>query len=236
VIVVNTYLLKDLFLEKKIEGLGMFENFISSEILEVNRNLEFQISSIYLNTNYLKKFQEIYPKYKLSKGEWIILTKLNDLIIKILEQSLIDYYHPKLNIALKVGQLDFDWRDIYLQVYTKEKSFKEYFKRTKYLIFMKFDRERAIRYIESQKTLQKYSNKRAGMNKVNMKYSKPIISVAEQDNYVEHLYGCFTLRELETRHDLNKDEVLDNLNNFHYYGGKCILRQPLKIVEKIEND
>ena len=135
----------------------------------------------------MKKFEAIYPYYKLSKGEWIILTKINDLIIKILEQSLIDYYHPKLNIALKVVHQNFDWKDEYLQVYAKEKNYKEYLKKNHYCIYQKrFD--------------------------------------------TEHLVACLTLNGIKARYSLNEEEVLENLNNFHYYT-KSNLRQPLKIVE-----
>jgi hypothetical protein len=126
-----------------------------------------------------------------------------------------------------------DWRDVYLQVYTKEISYKEYFKKDKYLIFQMFDRERAIKHTESQKRL--HETYKELYSRPFKKYYEPIIIVPEHGSYSEYLFGCFTMRELETRHNLNKDEVLDNLNNFHYYE-KCHLKQPLKIVQKIEKE
>jgi len=53
---------------KSIWGLHLLERFIYSEI-EENNYIEYKINPIYFSTNYIKKFQNIYPQYKLSKGE-----------------------------------------------------------------------------------------------------------------------------------------------------------------------
>ena len=87
--------------------------FIPSEILE-NHELCYKIQPIYISTNYLKKFEALYPQYRLSKGEWIILKYITDLIVKILEQSLIDKFKPKLNTIQKVGMRPWSWHDSYL--------------------------------------------------------------------------------------------------------------------------
>lgn len=47
--------------------------------------------TLYITTDYLLEFKKIHPNYILSKGEWLILNKLTDLHIKILEQSLLFY-------------------------------------------------------------------------------------------------------------------------------------------------
>lgn len=65
---------------------------------------------ICLYKNYLKKFISKYPDYKLSVGEYLILTYYTDLIGKIMEQSLISHYNPLLNglkhVAVKNISLD----------------------------------------------------------------------------------------------------------------------------------
>jgi hypothetical protein len=109
--------------EGRIEthGMGIKEHFLESEIKALqphNINIKFSIDIVYLATSYLKKFKNIYPKYKLSKGEWILLYYMTDLTIRILEQSLIIYYRPKLNFNYTVSIKYFDWDDRYLQIYS----------------------------------------------------------------------------------------------------------------------
>lgn len=86
----------------KLFSMSILPYFIKSEIIH-NYGLCYNILPIYISTNYLKKFNLLYPLYKLSKGEWIILKYVTDLTIKILEQSLIDKFKPKLNTIKSIG-------------------------------------------------------------------------------------------------------------------------------------
>lgn len=74
----------------------LFDYFIKDEIRHIGE-LSYKILPIYLGYNYLKKFLLLYPDYKLSRGEWILLSSITDFIIKLLEQSLINYFNPRLN-------------------------------------------------------------------------------------------------------------------------------------------
>jgi predicted GIY-YIG superfamily endonuclease len=65
--------------------------------------INFDINVVYLSTNYLNKFKQIYPSYKLSKVEKLLLNMTSDFVIKTLEQSLLIKFQPKLNIAKKVN-------------------------------------------------------------------------------------------------------------------------------------
>jgi hypothetical protein len=74
----------------------LFDYFIKDEIRHKG-HLSYKILPIYLGYNYLNKFLLLYPDYKLSRGEWILLSSITDFIIKLLEQSLINYFKPRLN-------------------------------------------------------------------------------------------------------------------------------------------
>jgi hypothetical protein len=82
---------------------NILEYFIASEILNGKINIDYTIIPVYFCTNYLKKFANLNPDYKLSKGEWILLTSITDLLVKILEQSLIVKFKPKLNTLNNVA-------------------------------------------------------------------------------------------------------------------------------------
>lgn len=64
----------DFYIESSVENLHEFD---------------IDMGPICLYKNYLKKFISKYPDYKLSVGEYLILTYYTDLIGKIMEQSLI---------------------------------------------------------------------------------------------------------------------------------------------------
>jgi len=53
---------------------------------------------IYISPNYYEmRIKQLPAFYKLSLGETMILRRLNEFIIRILEQSIIDYYKPNFN-------------------------------------------------------------------------------------------------------------------------------------------
>jgi hypothetical protein len=120
----------------------LFKYFLNSEIHE-NKIIEYKIRPIYLGINYLIKFKILFTDYKLSRGEWLLLKKITELIIKILEQSLILNYKPKLNSAEKIVIGQIEWRDEWLHEYGPEKDYK---KMPKYSLY----------YISRIKNLEKY--------------------------------------------------------------------------------
>lgn len=92
------------------------ERFIESEITH-NGFLTYNILPVYFCCNYLNKFKSLYPEYKLSKGEFILLSSITDLTIKILEKSLITYFKPKLNKLNYAEIKPLIWCDSYLDEY-----------------------------------------------------------------------------------------------------------------------
>jgi hypothetical protein len=123
---------------KNIDSLGknlseIFKYFLNSEIHE-NKIIEYKIRPIYLGINYFTKFKNLFTDYKLSKGEWLLLKKITELIIRILEQSLILNYKPKLNSAEKIAIGQIDWRDEWLHYYGPEKDYKQMPKYSLYYI------------------------------------------------------------------------------------------------------
>lgn len=114
----------------------MRTHFIESEIY-TKKKLFYNIHPIYVYTNLLKKFSLTHPHHRLSRGEWLILNYVTDLILKILEQSLINKFKPKLNVIQNVGITSWSWQDSYLDEITNEKSLhKVYGRENKYLIKM----------------------------------------------------------------------------------------------------
>lgn len=91
----------------------------SQYIATVDR-LESKDYIIYLNTNYLNTFISKYPDYKLSKAEFVLLNKITDFIIKILELSLILNFEPKLNTHKLVVFKHFQWKDDYFNIYSNK--------------------------------------------------------------------------------------------------------------------
>jgi hypothetical protein len=76
--------------------LSKFHKFVSE-----NTWNNFTFGIVYETTNYLTEFKYKYPKYNLSVGEMIILSHLTHLEARVLEQSLIIEFHPKLNLLNK---------------------------------------------------------------------------------------------------------------------------------------
>lgn len=60
--------------------------------------------------NYYEKFISLYPNYKLSKGEKVLLKKLTNLQVRILEQSLITYlFNNKTNLLNKQSIVSYQY-------------------------------------------------------------------------------------------------------------------------------
>lgn len=116
------------------EFFKFYLNFCKKQKSKSNDSLNFNIKILYLSTNYLNLFRLIYPHYRLSKGEWLLLSKITDFFIKILEASLIIKFHPKLNSTNKVVLKYFEWSDEFLQIYSKNNKAGEYLKSKKYKI------------------------------------------------------------------------------------------------------
>ena len=79
----------------------------------INDNQGFEkvsFSILYLTNNYYEKFISLYPNYKLSKGEKVLLKKLTNLQIRILEQSLITYLlNNKTNLLNKQSIVSYQY-------------------------------------------------------------------------------------------------------------------------------
>jgi hypothetical protein len=186
------------------------EHYILSEICR-NINLEYKISPVYISTNYLKKFELLNPQYKLSKGEWILLTSITDLLVKILEQSLIVKFKPKLNTLNNVAIKHFVWHDRYLEEYSSGTSlYKEYTKTNKYLIKIPNPHYKKDFIIS---LLGKRPNR-----KDSELYTNEYLIIGPRS---EH--------QLCKQYNLDINEVLDNLNILHNYNG-CTLKQPMIII------
>jgi DNA-binding CsgD family transcriptional regulator len=84
----------------------------------------FQFGLFYSTTNYLLEFKKLYPEYKLSLGEFLILKKLTDFNIRTVEQIFIDYYKPNLNVMRIVPYRFVEWRKVWLFRYNKESEYK----------------------------------------------------------------------------------------------------------------
>jgi len=180
----------------------LWYNFIESEI-KYNEELNYKIIPIYFSTNYLNKFQLLHPKYKLSKGEWIILKYITDLTIKILEQSLIYKFQPKLNILENVYIQYYSWNDSYLNEITNDKYLsKIYGKTNKYLIL-----------------IHKLNYKKEFIYGVNR-------DISNNREYI--IIGPYTEYYIKNKYNLNINEVIENNKKLHYYKGcKLKYKQPM---------
>jgi len=218
------------YIEMKKEGLNeFFERFLDTEINYLNKNsknkktqknfLNFKLKPLYLSTNYLNKFKQIFPNYVLSKGEWLLLNMITDLIVKTLEESLIIKFQPKLNIAKKVVFKYFEWNDEFLKIYSKSEKTSEKFNRTeKYGIYLS-NWEKRISFLEKIVKLKEENNQ------------YPSHEIYEINLLRE--WQCrqiLTLNKLCSRYNLKQREVLNNLNRYHHYN-EATLRNPLKIVK-----
>lgn len=84
------------YIESTLGGIGkrdLFKFYINS-CYENKVDFDIEMGPICLYQSYFQGFLQKYPDYKLSVGEYLILTFYSDLIGKILEQSLIYYYNP----------------------------------------------------------------------------------------------------------------------------------------------
>jgi hypothetical protein len=191
-----------------------YEKFQLNEIqafyLLNDKNISnFEIKILYLNTNYLNKFISIYPDYKLNKGELILLKRINDFIVKFLEESLIHKFHPFLNQAENVWFKHFEWNDEFLDYNSRNNKIFECFKNKKYQIFIS---------TELSKREDLYD---IFLNKYFFKIYK---------YQSEILISKGNLQDICYNYNLKYYEVLANLNKFHPYED-TILKNPLKIVE-----
>lgn len=172
-------------------------------------DFNFSIKIIYMNTHYLNLFKYIYPDYKLSKGEFIILSKITDFLIKILEKSLIFKFKPLLNIEKNVVFKHFEWNDEFLDFYSKNNKIAEYLKAKRYEIFIKIEKKKYSYYYIL--FLNKF---------LKVRYDKELeVSIC-----------ISTLQDICSSYNLRYYEVLYNLNQYHHYK-ETILKNPLKIVE-----
>jgi hypothetical protein len=123
--------IKKRFLQhKKQKMVNIFKSFnhkfdLNLTLTDKNLYYFFKFGSLYITIDYLKEFKYLYPNYKLSKGEWIILNKLTDLHVKILEQSLIYNYKPNLNKSQTVSYRFIEWRKEWLYYYDKESEYRK---------------------------------------------------------------------------------------------------------------
>lgn len=187
--------------------------YIESEI-STNYELSYKIHPIYIYTNYLNKFSLLHPQHRLSKGEWILLKYITDLIIKILEQSLINKFKPKLNSIQKVGIRPLSWCDTYLDEISSEKSLhKVYGRANKYIIKISINKEYFDRNIR----------------KVNNDYMRS--KLIEDEEYFYSVLPPRTEDYMRKKYNLNIEEVLENINKLHHYKG-CVLKQPM-IIETV---
>ena len=74
-----------------------FHKFVSK-----NSWNDFVFGTVYETTHYLMEFKSRFPTYNLSIGEMIILSHLTQLEARVLEQSLITKFSPKLNSEKEV--------------------------------------------------------------------------------------------------------------------------------------
>ncbi len=192
---------------------------IYSEILN-NYGIGYKIHPIYIVTNYLRKFQLLYPDYKLSRGEWIILNYATEFILKVLEQSLINKFNPKLNSIKNIGITYWTWLDTYLKEFSNEKSLdKVYGKSVKYLIKHPISIECYDKHME-------YCN----MHK--FRYGQDLTGIIQYIQEGDNYYTVTKPRSenyLIKKYNLNIEEVLDNLNKLHDYKDCTLFSQPMVI-------
>lgn len=217
------------------------EYYIASEIINHKINLEYTILPIYFCTNYLKNFEMLNPEYELSKGERLLLISITELIIRILEQSLILEFKPKLNILNKVGIRYFDWNNSYLEEYInpscrgkEENSLtdlspkavketnkintpsKEYTNTVKCFIFIP----------------QPKNSKMAKYWDIDRLRGLNILGIEKSENVKYSRKGPKTLKHICEKYSLNINEVLENHNKLHNYKG-CNLKQPIIIISTL---
>lgn len=217
---------------------NILEYFIASEILvpceRGKIKVDYTIIPIYFCTNYLKKFIKLNPDYFISKGEWILLTLATELIIKILEQSLMVKFKPKLNTVNNISIKHFDWNDKFLEVYSNERSLiaqsKEYSMINKYLIL--------IPHYKKIKTPHYYKTNRPKiMDLIDKEYNKYFDNKyfdMKDINSGRKVYftkkGPYTLYQISKRYNLNREEILENINKLHNYEECILLKQPIIII------
>lgn len=61
----------------------------------------------------------LYPTYTLNKLEWYILDFITIIIIRLLEQSLINHFKPYLNYADKVIIPQMNWPSDCIEIVIK---------------------------------------------------------------------------------------------------------------------
>lgn len=189
--------------------------------------LGLQIKILYLSTNYLNLFKSIYSDYKLDKGEYLLLSKITDFLVKLLESSLIRKFQPKLNIENKVFFKHLEWNDEFLDISKRYNKVPESLKTAfikKYKIYISITVEKTI-------NLDNLRNSPLS-NKVPQYFLNDYgdFPSLTYDERLEYLIYVSTLQDICSNYNLRYYEVLINLNRFHHYKG-TILKNPLKIVE-----
>lgn len=187
-------------------------------LTDVENEIKFKCGNLYITKDYLIEFKKLYPKYTLSKGEWLILNKLTDLHIKLLEQSLIynleefktekhmnSFSEQSLNSIFHVAYRFAEWKKEWLFLYQKESEYK---KATKVIVYMLVD-SKAI---------------------INLNIEDLVL---EENKYYEfNFYNkAKTLATLCARYYGDMDFLFKIVNTKKYYKIP-LLRYPIRIVEE----
>lgn len=220
---------------------NMLQYYIASEILNEKRNIEYTILPVYFCTNYLKKFELLNPDYRLSKGEKTLLLSITELIIRILEQSLIIKFKPKLNIHNNVAIRQIKWDDSYLVEW--DKPFTTHIKQSKELIVSKINKNKSKVINSNPKELLSkgkylilipHLKKKLHPNNISVMTNRlkdlDLIHLGDNGNTIYSTIGPYTLYQTCIRFSLNIYEVLDNINKLHNYKGCTLLPQPMFII------
>jgi hypothetical protein len=206
----------------------LFQYFLSSEFdyysynnpysnTQIQNLLNLNINVLYLSPNYFNLFKLIYPDYCLSKGEWLLLSKITDFLIKTLEENLITEFQPKLNFHNKVVFKHVEWEDNFLYTYSQNNKPYSYPKNKNYKIsFLTLDDRDYFSY--DFYDISYIDNIVKKINDLNIQPSP-------------HTIEKKSLYTLCKKYNLNKEEILSNLNRFHHYKTETHLRNPLKLTE-----
>jgi LAGLIDADG DNA endonuclease family len=95
---------------------GELWDFYINSCIENKVKIYIDMGPICLYQNYFKAFIQENPDYKLTVGEYFILTFHTELVGKILQQSLISYYNPLLNHSKYINIERIIWNDKYLNI------------------------------------------------------------------------------------------------------------------------
>jgi hypothetical protein len=192
-----------------------------NNLTDIDNEIKFKCGSIYITKDYLQEFKKLYPNYNLSKGEWLILSKITDLHYKILELSMIynldefktekhfnSFSEQSLNKDFKVAYRFSEWKKEWLFLYDKE---SEYRKATKVIVYMLVDNKSIIGFNIEDLVLE------------------------ENKSYEFNFYNkAKTLATLCDRYYGDMEFLFKIVNKNKYYKIP-LLRYPIRIVEEHRN-